>query len=71
MKVCEEIYYHTSLSLNHGTEDYMQEEMQSVKYWCTFQVWQFITRQLEHNCRRWIWKCHRICNRPTFLPRSL
>jgi hypothetical protein len=38
MKVCEEIFYHTSLSLNHGTEDYMQEEMQSVKYWCTLQV---------------------------------
>jgi hypothetical protein len=32
MKVYEEIFYHTSLSLNHGTEDYMQEEMKSVKY---------------------------------------
>jgi hypothetical protein len=32
MKVYEEIFYQTSLSLNQGTEDYMQEEMQSVKY---------------------------------------
>ena len=63
--ICEMHTHRTSQILNHGTEDYMQEEMQSVKYWCTLQVWQFITRQLEHNCR-WIWKCHR----PTFLPRS-